>query len=303
MIERISKLTDMLNNKIKLNKYGYYEVTDKPSSAELQDYYSKKYYQVNSVQYTQDYTDEELTYMLNGLAQKYHVLQNKLGKRGDIRFLDLGCGEGWSLNYFSSVGWDVLGLDFSEHGIKTHNPDMLENFIPGDIYDNLNNLISENQKFDIILMDNVLEHVLNPEILLVNIQKTLKDDGILIIEVPNDYSKLHQYLFQEKHIDKEFWIALPDHLSYFNLPGLEQLCNDKGLSLLYSLCDYPIDLHLLNPNTNYVMDKSKGPSCHKTRVELENFLTSISIEKTVELYHTLSEMELGRNIISFFKKI
>ena len=48
------------------------------------------------------------------------------------------------------------------------------------------------KKFDSINLFDVLEHVTNPIQLLKNCHKLLRSNGIIIIEVPNDYKLLQK---------------------------------------------------------------------------------------------------------------
>ena len=66
--------------------------------------------------------------------------------------------------------------------------------------------------------------------------------------------------------------------------------------------DYPLDLNLLNPDSNYVMDKGKGRNVHLARVEIENLLDDINSELAIDLLSVYAKMGLGRNIIGFFKR-
>jgi hypothetical protein len=96
-------------------------------------------------------------------------------------------------------------------------------------------------------------------------------------------------------------VCPPDHISYFNSEGLSKLCHAAGLEKKYEIADFPIDFNLLNPDTNYFLDKTKGKNVHLARVELENLFCEISIPKTVELYKSLAKLGLGRNITAFFQ--
>lgn len=291
-----------MNNFVKLNDFGFYEVINKPSEKELNEYYSKKYYQNNAGSYEKQYTKEEIEYFKNKIEEKYFVI-NKLLKplhNNTFSILDIGCGEGWTLNYFKEKKWDITGIDFSDNGCKNHNPKLLENIIVGDIYENISKLITS-KKYDVVWLDNVLEHVINPKELLEKCRKLTHENGILIIEVPNDFSVLQNYLISNKLIDKQFWIALPDHLSYFNKEGLNNLANDAGWVSKFIMSDSPIDFNLLNEHTNYINDKSKGKACHYARVKTDNLIHSISVEKAVDYYNSLAELGLGRQIISFYQ--
>ena len=153
-----------------------------------------------------------------------------------------------------------------------------------------------------ILLDNVLEHVLEPEELIKYLPGNLNDNGILIIEVPNDFSILQKYLYHQQKIDKAFWVAIPDHISYFNANGLKNLMHANGWELFHLNTDYPLDLHLINPDTNYVKDKTKGKNVHLSRVEIENLLDDINSELAIKLLSVYAEMGLGRNITGYFKR-
>lgn len=292
----------MENPNIIRNKYGYFEVGNKPSESELREYYSQKYYQEAHGGYEKEYSEEEIVFFNNKIAEKYFVIENIAGKGTLTSLLDIGCGEGWTLNYFKNLDAKVLGLDYSSYGCEKFNPLCTEYLIAGDIYGSIESLINEERKFDIIWLDNVLEHVADPSGLLKKCYSLASENGVLVIEVPNDFSELQQYLLSKKYIDNEFWVALPDHLSYFNKEGLNLLALDSGWVNKFIMGNYPVDFNILNKNTNYVIDKSRGKSCYKASIEADNLCHSISVEKTVELYKTLGEMGLGRQIIAFYTK-
>ncbi len=159
---------------VEKNEFGFFQLKEKPTSELLNDFYSKQYYQENMGSYSEAYSTEEVSYFKNKLEQKYCVLENLLDKniQQAPQFIDIGCGEGWAVKYFKDKDWDVTGLDFSAHGCKSKNPDCLEHLIIGDIYSNIE-LLSENQ-FDCILLDNVLEHVLDPGVLLQSCKRIIK---------------------------------------------------------------------------------------------------------------------------------
>lgn len=286
------------------NKYGFYSLKDTPTFEELKEYYASKYYQDSTVGYKKVYSDNELQYIHNKIAQKYLALSNILDVKTNekLSLLDIGCGEGWALKYFKENSWHVKGLDYSEHGCRIHNPDRLEDLIVGPIDDNVRGLIEKNQKFNVIWLDNVLEHVIEPLSLLQDCRGLIKDCGVLVIEVPNDFSAVQQYLLANGNISKAFWVLRPDHISYFNREGLINICKEAGWVSRYVMGDFPIDFNLFNTNTNYTEDKSVGKLCHQARIAIENLMHGISPEGTNELYRAMSELGLGRQIIGFFSR-
>jgi SAM-dependent methyltransferase len=288
---------------VELNKYGFYSLIKKPTAVEIEQYYAEKYYQEASNNYEQQYTDEEIQYFNNKISQKFYLIEKKLSSSLNRSMLDIGCGEGWALKFFREKGWMIKGIDYSNYGCLKFNPDCVDSIVVGDIYNSLDTLIADGQKFEVIWLDNVLEHVLEPDDLIARIKKIILPNGILIIEVPNDFSVIQKYALDRGYVGTEFWIAIPDHISYFNRVGLENILIAHGWRPLSFLSDYPIDWNLLNPDTNYIKDRSKGKNCHKERVNFENLIHDVGVEKVVTLYQALADMGLGRQITGFFQPL
>lgn len=285
------------------NRYGFYELRDKPDQISLEKYYSEKYYQENKGDYQKSYGEEEVNYLLNKLSQKYHVIKPFLANNKKPEFLDIGCGEGWALKFFAEHGFNLTGLDYSNFGCKIHNPEYADSIVLGDISKNLDAFIKEGKKFDLIWLDNVLEHVLDPLALLKICHDVASENSVLVIEVPNDFSPVQEKLIESGHIDRAFWVVVPDHISYFNNQGLQNICIDAGWQSEKIISDFPIDFNLFNPLTNYVKNREFGRSCHLVRIEVENLIHSISPEKAVNLYQALADIGLGRQISGFFTKV
>ncbi len=285
------------------NAFGYYEVQSKPSPQELSEYYARKYYQQGHGHYASAYSDSERAYYLSKVALKALAVEALLPPRepgSAPGLLDVGCGEGFTLEHFRKAGWAIHGLDFSDHGCRTHNSACLEFVQTGDLYANLAALTEGSQRFDVIWLDNVLEHVIEPLALLGALRKLASSGALLVIEVPNDFSALQLEALASGTVSRPFWIALPDHLSYFNQAGLVALCAAAGWHKKRVLADYWIDFNLLNPRTNYVEDREAGKPCHRARMAAESLMMSISPEKTNALYEALAELGLGRQIVGIF---
>jgi 2-polyprenyl-3-methyl-5-hydroxy-6-metoxy-1,4-benzoquinol methylase len=289
-----------MNKKVSKNQYGFFELEEKPTAEYVKKYFEKTYFQNNcSKTYAQAYSKEEITWIKNNLKMARQMINSvKDIGIGGHKFLDVGCGEGWALQYFHEQGWDVSGIDVSSFGIENHNPAMLNYFQKGDVYESLERF--EGQKYDVVWLSNVLQLVLDPVLLLKMIVKVMSPNGILFIQVSNNFSKIQQKLLEENYIDDDFWVVPLDHFSYFNKEGLDNLCASVGLKNELTISDFPIDFNLFNPDTNYVNDKSKGRNVHLARVAIENLFAEISISKTINLYKALVEMGLGRSIVSVF---
>jgi len=289
------------NAEVELNGFGFYQLVNPPTAAELSAYYAGEYFQQQRSLYGRTYDATDLRYLRQKIHQKYRILE-QAGVSGEQRMLlDVGCGEGYTLDYFRKLNWRVTGLDMSDFGCETHNPECLPNLIQTDLFQGLELLDKEGRKFDVVWLDNVLEHVLDPLDLITRCQSLLCDDGAVVVEVPNDFSAVQLTALDNNHIDACFWLVRPDHISYFNRDGLVNLASHAGLTPFRIIADFPIDFALFNKHTNYVVNPELGGSVHRARVEVEDILHSRSVDQTNDLYEAMATMGLGRQIIAFFE--
>jgi 2-polyprenyl-3-methyl-5-hydroxy-6-metoxy-1,4-benzoquinol methylase len=283
------------------HELGFLQVNPLPSQEELNDYYEKNYYQKTlSNTYQSNYSESELQYINNKIAQRAAIVLDKIKHSGKL--LDVGCGEGFVLAFFKKLGWLVEGIDFSDFGLLNLNPSLINEFEKGDVYEILNKKLISQDKYDVLWLGNVLEHVLDPVFLLKNLKMLLAKNGILVITVPNDASKYQELLFSEEYVDKKWWIIAPDHISYFNYQTLQNTCSSAGFKVLEVLGDFPIDLFLLHTGSNYVNNKSLGKEAHKARVRMENFISENKMEDITQFFSSLAKVGLGRDLTIFLSE-
>jgi len=285
------------------NKFGYYEIKDKPTVEVLEKHYQEKYY-TESKTYQTTYSEEEKENIINAIDRKYIALQEWLSLPKKVpTLLDVGAGEGFVLNYFNNLGWRVQGLEFTQNECNRHNPQVLEKMIVGDIYQNLSSLIDSSEgKFDIVWLAGVLEHVLDPEKLLDMLLQVISDSGILVVLVPNDFSDVQKYLTEKGYISGEFWVCPPSHLSYFNKSGLTNLCEAVGWNVRRCLGSYPIDFQLFHSATNYVNKPQTGRDSYLASVAIEGIMHKVSPELLNDYFESLANLGMGRDITVFLTK-
>jgi len=198
----------------------------------------------------------------------------------------------------------VLGLDFSSFSLEKFHPALRDRLRTGDLYEELQKLVDSGQQFDVLWLDNVLEHVLEPAALLRLCRALVPPNGVLVVDVPNDFSALQKHLLDSGQIDRAFWVVLPDHLSYFNPIGLRNLAEATGWRTSKVIGDQPIDLNLLNPAANYVMNRDVGKAAHRARLEQDNLLLrTASLPAVATYYEALAGVGLGRSIVAFLQPI
>jgi 2-polyprenyl-3-methyl-5-hydroxy-6-metoxy-1,4-benzoquinol methylase len=96
----------------------------------------------------------------------------------------MGCGNGYISKAVADKGFSVIAIDASE---KTINEAQSLNPHQNITYRvlNANELPAEAGRFDTIICSEVLEHLAEPHSLLTILHRCLKENGILIVTVPN----------------------------------------------------------------------------------------------------------------------
>jgi SAM-dependent methyltransferase len=217
--------------------------------------------------------------------------------------LDVGCGEGYALTFFREKGWSVKGFDFSLAGIVSKNPSCADALVTGDVFSLLKCEISAGRNYNVVWLQNVLEHVIDPIELLTVLRTLVAPDGILVVTVPNDFSIIQRAAMDLSHIDKQFWIAPPDHLNYFDYRSLLNTSSETGWESLEMLGDFPVDWFLFHSGSNYIRDKALGKAAHLARVQLENVIHSQPIEYVLQYWSVAAKLGIGRDITAFLKPL
>ena len=284
--------------RLRRHPLGFLQVADAPSPEELKAYYAELYYQTEQGSYRKSYSADERAFFDLKNAQKADLIA---GVRGTSpgSLLDVGCGEGFVLDWFSRAGWSVRGIDHSVAGLQAMNPHMLANVEVGDLFGLLDRQIADGRHYDLVWLSNVLEHVPDPVSLLTSLRRLVGSHGTLVVTVPNDGSDYQERLLSDGDIAERFWIAIPDHLAYFSYESLVSLAHATGWTPHDVIADFPIDWFLLHPGSNYVRDRAKGPAAHQARVRIELMLGDRPSGSVNEFYRALARVGLGRNLTAF----
>ncbi|WBL22382.1 class I SAM-dependent methyltransferase [Zunongwangia sp. HRR-M8] len=200
-----------------LEKWKHYDILKtSPVPENLSTYYQSEDY-ISHTDASKSFTDK-----LYNMVKSY-MLQKKVGwiikQKKEGKLLDIGAGTGDFLNAASRY-FEVDGVEPNAIAIKNAALKNLEL---------KNDLVEISDQYDIITMWHVLEHVPNLEHQFKEFNRLLKDDGILVIAVPNFKSK-------DAEIYKKFWAAydVPRHLWHFSKSGIQKLFFENGYDLIHS---------------------------------------------------------------------
>jgi 2-polyprenyl-3-methyl-5-hydroxy-6-metoxy-1,4-benzoquinol methylase len=187
------------------------ETIPKPSIDELASYYESPEY----ISHTD--SKKSIIDKVYQIVKKY-TLNQKLKLLNSFNtasknLLDVGCGTGDFLAICNTNGWNVIGVEPSESAKKLALK-KLDN--TSKIHQNIFEL--ENERFDVITLWHVLEHVPELEAYILQLKKLLKPNGVLVVAVPNYKSFDAQYY-------KQFWAAydVPRHLWHFSKKSIQML--------------------------------------------------------------------------------
>ncbi len=154
------------------------------------------------------------------LALHDHIafITKAAGVRG-VDVLDVGCGSGTLLGLLKQRGFRVNGLDFSpeaaaiakaENGVDVAVGSLEEAHFPA-------------ESFDVVTLFHVMEHVTNPRLVLAQVSRVLKPNGVAILQVPNIES------WQFKIFGARWYgLDIPRHVIDYSRNSMLKLLADSG---------------------------------------------------------------------------
>ena len=154
------------------------------------------------------------------LALRDHVafITKAAGNRS-VDVLDVGCGSGTLLGLLKHRGFGVTGLDFSaeaaaiakaENGVDVAVGSLEEAHFPA-------------ESFDVVTLFHVMEHVTNPRLVLAQVSRVLKPNGVAILQVPNIES------WQFKIFGARWYgLDIPRHVIDYSRNSMLKLLADSG---------------------------------------------------------------------------
>lgn len=143
-------------------------------------------------------------------------------KTGD-KILEIGSSIGFFIEAALKEGWDVSGVEINSNLVE-----YTKNKFNVPIYQGMFEHVSFDHCYDMVVMWEVLEHIVEPYGLLKKIAQALPQGGRFVGTLPN----IDGIEFKVCGKDHEM-IEAPGHLNYFSIRTLEKLFDRAGFKLIF----------------------------------------------------------------------
>ncbi len=208
---------------------GFRWLDPQPTDAELSQIYSDQYFL--------DEGDAEITEIVHRLKRataSLYLEQLVMGvptsqPRGSL--LEIGCGMGDFLLEAQSKGFNVSGLEVTDHLVELANRRLgLSSVQKGYLESSTFN----KESFDVIANFDVIEHVRDPVDFMLNVNKLLKKSGKVYIVTPSLDS------WSAKLLGRNWMEYKVEHLSYFNRMAISLLLEKTGFHNIKFHANYKV---------------------------------------------------------------
>jgi 2-polyprenyl-3-methyl-5-hydroxy-6-metoxy-1,4-benzoquinol methylase len=217
----------IFNNKefeyVKCKSCALVQLNPLPDESDFSAMYTMEYYHFKNLQAC-------------GQFDEYFKIIEKEGKYKT--FLDYGCGGGRMIVESLEKEYDVFGVDYGHNLI-----DLLTKSYPKAKFMEVEDFHKSSEKFDIIFISNVFEHLINPKETFTQLVERLNTGGLIIVEGPAEDTWSFASYFRKsifgirKKLGKKL-THTPYHIFYSNYENqLAFFDHDKIKKLLYKVSE------------------------------------------------------------------
>jgi SAM-dependent methyltransferase len=153
------------------------------------------------------------------ILKKVLDLISVLNSRKDVDFLEIGCGEGLNLEFFSSLGLKGTGIDISDKAFKIASSKKMKNveLLKGDFMKQNFGRFRQKNLFFLLF---VLEHIKEDKLFVEKISKLAKAKDYFILSIP-----AHSGLYSSQD-------RIAGHYRRYDRNEIEKLLSNSGFNIL-----------------------------------------------------------------------
>jgi SAM-dependent methyltransferase len=186
-------------------------------------YSSPRYYATDNIsQYGySDYVRNKHLYVNLFNRRLDEILHHARGRRGWL--LDVGCATGTLLELARLRGWQVAGVDISAYATQIARDYYSLDVFTGELAD----AAYPDGHFDVVVMDDLIEHVTDPSALVQEAHRVLKPLGLLTLNTPNRAGLWHLLMGR-----RWFHYKQVEHTYFFSPSVISRLLERHGFDVV-----------------------------------------------------------------------
>lgn len=119
--------------------------------------------------------------------------------------LDVACGEGYGANFLANYAQRVIGCDIDEKTINWASSKYSESNLEF-LCTPIEKLPLDDSSIDVVVSYETIEHVLDPNTMMKELKRVLKNDGILLISTPDKKHYSDDRNYKNPFHVKEFYL-------------------------------------------------------------------------------------------------
>lgn len=199
------------------------------------------------------------------------------------KILDIGCAMGGLLCFLKEKKYtELYGIDFSSLYVEVAQKNKGLQIKKG----SAEQIPFENNMFDLLVADQVVEHLFDPNDIFLEAKRLLKKNGYFCISVPN------AQLYAENYFFDFYWFLMREHVQHFDAYHLVALAKKHGFSLENISYTFPVFLSkeaTLLPNMSIMFKLNSS-----TRIEEDE--SGFSLKSKIQKYiqQSYEQLEVRR---------
>lgn len=178
------------------------------------------------------------------------------------KILDVGCNDGFISQYLRKDGNTIVGIEINEELASVAAKGRLDQIIIQDVEEPWQ---VKDKDFDVVHLGYLLEHAFDYDFIFEEAYRCLRDEGILIISVPNFAYILHRVELLLGKIPR--WYQSRKHIRAWTKSWLSKILKEKGFKPIHWYGSFAVSIPLLTTFAKYLPSLSSTLVCKAIKVK------------------------------------